>query len=69
MTELPRWKAVATYRTDSGPVDVEHAFEELYEIHDIMERGPHWGALIDVRITLARFTTEDIMTVEQAEHL
>lgn len=48
-----RWKAVATYRTEHGNVDVEHSFEELEELHDLIERGPDWNALVNIVITLA----------------
>lgn len=62
----PRWRAVATYRSAAGPVDVTHEIEELDALHDLIERGPDWNALIDVLITLARPTYEGI-TLEEAE--
>jgi hypothetical protein len=50
---MKRWKAVATYKSDAGPVDIEYEIEELEEIQTLIERGPDWNALIDIRITLA----------------
>ena len=58
-----RWIAVVTYRTDSGPLDVEHHIEELGEIEDLIEAGPDWNAVIDIKITLQR-VTNDGLTVE-----
>lgn len=66
MARVPRWKAVATYRAEAGPVDVVHEIEELHEIADLIERGPDWNCLIDIRITLAR-PFVDGMTLEEAE--
>lgn len=63
---MKRWKAVATYRSASGPIDVTLEIEELDEIDALMERGPDWNALIDIRITLAR-TAYGQITVEEAK--
>ena len=59
-----RWKATLIYRTDNGPVDVEHTFEELEELHDIVERGPDWNCIEDITIQLQRTTGR--VTVETA---
>ena len=60
-----RWKATLIYRTDNGPVDVEHTFEELEELHDIVERGPDWNSLIKITVELERVSTPGL-TVEKA---
>lgn len=62
----PRWHAVALYQTQSGPVDVHHDVEELEELQDLIERGPNWYALIEIRITLNHGDAVP-MTVEEAE--
>lgn len=59
-----RWKAVATYRSDAGPIDIEWDIEELEELQDLVERGPDWNCLVDIRITLNR--RYHGMTVEQS---
>lgn len=71
-----RWIAVTTYRTDHGPVDVQHYLEELDEIDDIVEAGPfwpcsrNWDALISFNITLnPRRLHEHNLTVEKAAQL
>ena len=64
-----RWLIEATYRTDHGPVDVHHEVEELEALHDLIEAGPDWNTLIDIRITLnpARITSLGL-TVERAKN-
>lgn len=47
-----RWRAVVTYFSEDGNVDVEHFIEELADIHDVIERGPNWYAIKDIVITL-----------------
>ena len=49
-----RWKAVIEYRTDTGAESIEHYFEELSELHLIIEHGPDWNFLIRCTITLNR---------------
>ena len=49
-----RWKAVIEYRTEDGAESVEHYFEELSELHLIIEHGPDWNLLIRCTITLNR---------------
>lgn len=69
MTEptVLRWHATITYRSDDGPLDVDYAFEELEDLHDIVERGPDWNTIERVEVTLARksspaLTLEDSRT-------
>lgn len=49
-----RWKAIVEYRTDSGFAIVEHYFEEMSDLHLIIEHGPDWNSLIRCTITLNR---------------
>jgi hypothetical protein len=49
-----RWKAVIEYRTDEGSQSVEHYFEEISDIHLIIEHGPDWNFLIRCTVTLNR---------------
>lgn len=60
-----RWKVVATYRSEAGPIDVTHEVEELFEVHNLIERGPDWNALASIRITLATPACPG-MTLEEA---
>lgn len=64
--KLKRWRAIVNYRLETGTVaDVEHELEELCELHDLVERGPHWDAIVDIRIV--RLGGDPTMTVERAE--
>lgn len=49
-----RWKAVVDYQTDDGPESVEHFFEEISDLHLIIEHGPDWNRLIRCTLTLNR---------------
>ena len=49
-----RWKAVIEYRTNEGPESVEHYFEEISDLHLIIEHGPDWNLLIRCTVTLNR---------------
>jgi hypothetical protein len=62
-----RWLAVVTYRGESGPIEVDHYFEELGELHDLIERGPDWNTIetIVVRLNPRRASYPDD-TVEKA---
>ena len=64
----PRWRATLWYRTEQGPIDVVHEFPEISDLHDIIERGPSWFALIRAEITLIR-PEGDHYTIEYSETL
>lgn len=48
---MSRWYAVVTYRHAAGPVDVPHDLEELGELQDLVELGPHWGTIERIEVT------------------
>ena len=55
MSIIKRWRAVATYREGrEGVVSYTHEFDELEELHDIIEAGPDWACLekIEIRYTM-----------------
>jgi len=62
---MTRWKATATYRTDTGPVEVTHDLAELADLHSLIERGPHWDTIIDIKIVRADGVDRSL-TVEAA---
>lgn len=49
-----RWKAMIEYRTADGAQCVEHYFEEISDLHLIIEHGPDWNFLIRCTVTLNR---------------
>lgn len=49
-----RWKARVTYRSSEekdGLLIVNHVVEELWQLDDIIEDGPHWGTIVNIHIT------------------
>lgn len=60
---LLRWNATIWYRTESGLIDVAHAFEELDELFGLVEAGPDWNTIAKIEIDLAR-QSEPGLTLE-----
>jgi hypothetical protein len=51
-TEPKRWMSSVTYRTASGTKELVHNFEELEELHALIEKGPDWNAIADIHVVL-----------------
>ena len=64
-----RWTATVFYRSDDGTVDVTHDLSELYELHDLVEDGPHWDTVIQIIIRRVEHIDSENLTIEQAEQL
>lgn len=47
-----RWRALIEYQGADGLV--EHFFEEISDLHHIIEHGPDWNRLIRCTVTLNR---------------
>jgi hypothetical protein len=62
---MTRWTAKATYRTETGPVEVVHDLAELSDLHDLIERGPHWDTVVEIVIT-RHAASQPALTVEAA---
>lgn len=45
-----RWKVHVTYKVNTW--DETFYVEELSELHDIIERGRDWNAIVDITIKL-----------------
>ncbi|TPK15190.1 hypothetical protein FJ872_19535 [Mesorhizobium sp. B2-5-9] len=66
----PRWRAEIVYRSDLGPLELIHVFEEIEDLADLIERGPDWRCMISCEIALNRSSKEfETLTVEQAAKL
>lgn len=63
-----RWIATVYYRTQAGLVDVQHDIEELFELQDLVERGPNWDAIDRIDIVRADGREQEL-TIEEAERL
>jgi hypothetical protein len=64
-----RWKATVLYRTDAGPLDVEMLLDELCDLHDRIEQGPHWDTIASIVIERMNRHEKSDLTIEQAEKL
>lgn len=64
-----RWRAVVTYRHETGPADVEYHLEELFDLHDLVEHGPHWDTIENIRIERINHVDSPTLTVEHARTL
>lgn len=67
MRDGVRWIADVTYASAAGDVDIRHHIEELDELQGLVERGPDWNCIKDIRVTLLRADGEQPMTLETAE--
>jgi hypothetical protein len=61
-----RWIATVKYRTETGITEVDHQFEEMFDLHNLIEQGPSWDCIESIHIELnpRRRTCDD--TVEQS---
>jgi hypothetical protein len=45
-----RWIVTPTYRSEHGPIVVDHHIEELCDLPDLIEDGPNWNSLMEVKV-------------------
>lgn len=69
-----RWQASVYYRgepQDGADVSIEvvHDLEELADIHNLVEAGPHWDTIERIEIVRVNHVTSETLTIEQAERL
>ena len=64
-----RWRAIVWYRTDHGLVDVEHLIEEIEDLHDLVEAGPHFDTIENISIFRTGHVDGETLTVEAAQKL
>lgn len=60
-----RWKATIVYRTDTGPLSVDYDLSEIEELQDIVERGPHWDTVYNIKIERQDLDVRPL-TIEEA---
>ena len=53
-----RWNVQRTYVVNGVGVTTMEQVEEIEEVHDLIEAGPDWNYLVEVKITLNRHTGE-----------
>jgi hypothetical protein len=62
-----RWQVTIWYRSELGALDVQHAVEEIDEIHSLVVAGPDWHTIEKIEIVLARNFEPDL-TLEEARN-
>ena len=65
MAQRLRWHAIVTYRAEGGSLEVDHAFDEISDLEVLIERGPSFESIIDIRIKY--YGTDRKMTIEEGE--
>ena len=66
---MRRWQAIIWYRTETGLVDVTHDLEEIEDLHDLVEAGPHFDTIENVSIFRVGHLDGERLTVERAATL
>lgn len=61
------WRATIEYLTKNGPIDVDYFFNDINELPDIVERGPHYHSII--KCTVVPVMTGARLTIEAAAEL
>ena len=65
-----RWHAEVFYRTEKhGLCNVEWDLEELSDIEQLVESGPHWDTIDQIVIKRVNHCDSPSLTVEQADKL
>lgn len=65
----PRWAATVHYRADAGLIDVIHDLDEIEDLHELVERGPHWDTIEQIVIVRAVAGPPLTLTIEVAAQL
>lgn len=65
---MTRWTATITYRIDGGFAHMRHDLDELHDLDEIVERGPHWDTIDQIHIVRAGLIIP-ALTVEGAMKL
>lgn len=47
-----RWSGIITYLTNNGPLSAEYSFDEIEDLHDIVERGPNFYTIESIVVKL-----------------
>ena len=59
----------STIAPTMAPLLVEHDFEELAELHNRIELGPHWDTIEKIEVFRVNHITATALTVEQSKRL
>ncbi len=62
-----RWCVTAYYRTENGLLDIPYEIDELSDLEEAIERGPHFGTIDRIEVRYAYSDAK--LTVEVSETL
>jgi hypothetical protein len=48
--DILRWRVWVSYNTETMPAIYTFDLEELADLGEVIERGPHWDTIVDIRI-------------------
>lgn len=66
MASDKRWLIQIDYASEHGITTADYQFEEFEELSDIVERGPDWNAIKQIRVELNPRRRLYEITVEKA---
>lgn len=66
---MSRWQVKIHYRTDRLTREEDRILDEIRDLHDLVERGPHWDTIEKIEIFRINHVTSKTLTVEQAEQM
>lgn len=62
-----RWIVTATYNSSvHGHIEIEHHVDEIQDVHQLIENGPDWNTLVDIKIVLNPKIRSNYSTIEEA---
>lgn len=69
--EPKRWRAQIKYRAKNGADVRVFQIEEIEDLHNIVEDGPHWDTIINIQIwkNYPEVGGNPFLTLEEAEKL
>jgi hypothetical protein len=65
----PRWRAAVQYRFDAGSRCVTHDLEEIFELHDLIDKGPYWDTVQKIEILRVNHIDGENLTFEESMRL
>ena len=69
LSSLARWDVTVIYRTDTGPLDVPMLLHEIGDLHERIEKGPHWDTIEKIEIRRVNHIDSPTLTREQGDKM
>ncbi len=62
----PRWRAIISYRSERSTLNEEYFLEEIEDLHDVVERGPHFDTVLKIEVFRVLHSEDELLTIEEA---